>query len=164
MLDRVPHEDHLLILEDTPEIQELTTRVTHLVADEAIAQKTLKSYCRHAMRLRPDRIILGELRGEEVVSFLLCLNTGHRGVLTTLHANNAKEALERVALLFHLYHEREGLDSNQLMAMICKNVDWVIHLEKGAVQEIIEVTNAENGIPYYQTLFRQCGEGRLMSA
>jgi type IV secretion system protein VirB11 len=153
MLSTLPHEDHLLLLEDTPEIQQIKSRVTHLIADEEHSEKTLMHYCKYAMRLRPDRIVLGEMRGAEVISFLLCLNTGHKGMMTTLHANNAREALNRVAQLFLLYHDRESLKLEYLINMICQSIDWVIHMEKGQIQEIIEVKGAENGFIYAENLY-----------
>lgn len=153
MLSTIPTQDHLLLLEDTPEIQQVKSRVTHLIADEDHQEKTLLHYCKYAMRLRPDRIVLGEMRGAEVVSFLLCLNTGHKGMMTTLHANNAREALSRVAQLFLLYHDRESLKLEYLMNMICQNIDWVIHMQQGQIQEIISVKGAENGFVYAETLY-----------
>jgi type IV secretion system protein VirB11 len=153
MLSQIPIEDHLLLLEDTPEIQQIKSRVTHLIADEDHAEKTLLHYCKYAMRLRPDRIVLGEMRGAEVISFLLCLNTGHKGMMTTLHANNAREAINRVAQLFLLYHDRESLKLEYLISMVCQNIDWVIHMEKGEIQEIISVRGAENGFIYAESLY-----------
>ncbi len=146
--------EHLLVIEDTAELTGLNSSVTHLVADERHSEKTMAHYCKYALRLRPERIILGEMRGEEAVSFLLCMNTGHKGMMTTLHANCARDALSRVATLFLLYHERESFSLENLMRMICQNIQVVIHLEKCQIREIIEVRGSEGDIPYFETVFK----------
>lgn len=160
MLRECADNEHLLLIEDTPEIQSTLKKTTHLVADEDHPQKSLAQYCKYALRLRPDRIVLGEMRGEEVISFLLCLNTGHQGMLTTLHANSARDALSRVATLFFLYHAKEGLSYEQLMKMICQNIDLVVHMNKGQIKEVIEVLGVEQGHPYTRSLIPQEAELR----
>jgi type IV secretion system protein VirB11 len=164
MLNEVEADEHLVVLEDTPELHDLGGLVTHLVADEDNPQKCLLNYCKMAMRLRPDRIILGELRGAEVTSFLLTLNTGHKGVVTTLHANSARDAIDRVALLFQLHHQGQGISTQALMKTLCKNIDWVIHLENGAVKEIFEVLNSEDSYVYGQELYGHQENRPLRSA
>jgi pilus assembly protein CpaF len=97
----IPAHQRILVLEDTAEIH---IAKPHVVSAEAQLDThktpiTFADLLRAALRHRPDRIILGEIRGAEARVFLDALNTGHRGSLTTIHANGAEEALRRLAQL-----------------------------------------------------------------
>jgi pilus assembly protein CpaF len=97
----IPHNDRVLVLED---VAELYIRKPHVISAEAQLD-TYKSpigfaeLLKAALRHRPDRIIVGEIRGAEARVFLDALNTGHRGSLSTIHANSAADALRRLAQL-----------------------------------------------------------------
>jgi pilus assembly protein CpaF len=97
----IPNTDRILILED---VAELYIRKPHVISAE-VQLDTHKSQIgfadllKAALRHRPDRIIVGEIRGAEARVFLDALNTGHRGSLSTIHANNARDALRRLAQL-----------------------------------------------------------------
>ena len=101
--------------------------------------------------MRPDRIILGEMRSHEVIPFLLAMNTGHKGLMSTLHANSAVDAIKRVAQLFCLY---QGGDMNYplVLKLASANVDVVIHLENKRVKEVIEVLSSEAENVYFNEL------------
>lgn len=97
----VPESSRILILED---VAELYIRKPHVISAEAQldthkSQIGFADLLKAALRHRPDRIIVGEIRGPEARVFLDALNTGHRGSLTTIHANSAEDALRRLALL-----------------------------------------------------------------
>ncbi len=97
----IPDSDRILILED---VAELHIRKPHVISAEAQldthnSQIGFADLLKAALRHRPDRIIVGEIRGPEARVFLDALNTGHRGSLTTIHANGAKDALRRLAQL-----------------------------------------------------------------
>jgi pilus assembly protein CpaF len=97
----IPDGDRILILED---VAELYIRKPHIISTEAQldthkSQIGFADLLKAALRHRPDRIIVGEIRGTEARVFLDALNTGHRGSLTTIHANNARDALRRLAQL-----------------------------------------------------------------
>jgi len=97
----IPISDRILILED---VAELYIRKPHVISAEAQldthkSQITFDDVLRAVLRHHPDRIIVGEIRGPEARVFLDALNTGHRGSLTTIHANSAKDALRRLAQL-----------------------------------------------------------------
>jgi pilus assembly protein CpaF len=97
----IPENDRILILED---VAELYIRKPHVVSAEAQldthkSQVGFADLLKAALRHRPDRIIVGEIRGPEARVFLDALNTGHRGSLTTIHANSAEDALRRLAQL-----------------------------------------------------------------
>ncbi len=97
----IPESDRILILED---VAELYIRKPHVISAEAQldthkSQIGFADLLKAALRHRPDRIIVGEIRGPEARVFLDALNTGHRGSLTTIHANSAEDALRRLAQL-----------------------------------------------------------------
>ena len=101
LADFIPENDRILILED---VAELYIRKPHVISAEAQldthkSQIGFTDLLKAALRHRPDRIIVGEIRGPEARVFLDALNTGHRGSLTTIHANGAEDALRRLAQL-----------------------------------------------------------------
>lgn len=101
LADFIPEGERILILED---VAELHIRKPHVISAEAQldthkSQVGFADLLKAALRHRPDRIIVGEIRGPEARVFLDALNTGHRGSLTTIHANSAEDALRRLAQL-----------------------------------------------------------------
>lgn len=101
LADFIPESNRILILED---VAELYIRKPHVISAEAQldthkSQIGFADLLKAALRHRPDRIIVGEIRGPEARVFLDALNTGHRGSLTTIHANSAEDALRRLAQL-----------------------------------------------------------------
>lgn len=151
LLDHVQPDEHLVIMEDTYEIMSAHKYQTRLLAAEAI-NKSLKAYLSYALRLSPDRIILGEMRSHEVVPFLMAMNTGHQGLMATIHASGAQDALHRVALLFSLYGGDAGLNFEKVMELMCRNLEYVVFMEKKKVKQIIKVLGSEKGIPFFETL------------
>jgi pilus assembly protein CpaF len=96
----IPHSERILTIEDSAELQlrqphvvRMETRPSNIEGRGEIPQRQL---VRNALRMRPDRIILGEVRGEESVDMLQAMNTGHDGSITTLHANSPRDALTRL--------------------------------------------------------------------
>jgi type IV secretion system protein VirB11 len=123
----VKTEDRLLIIEDTRELKCAAENISCLKAMENIADMTkcLKS----VMRQRPDRIIVGEVRGPEALPFLKSWNTGHPGGLGTIHANSCLEALYRIEMLI----EEAGVQpSRQFIASVC---NFIIFIAKNKQME-----------------------------
>src|SRR5205814_5656674 len=96
----VPHEERLITIEDAAELQlqqehivRLETRPPNI---EGKGMVTTRDLVRNALRMRPERIIIGECRGAEALDMLQAMNTGHGGSLATLHANTPREALTRL--------------------------------------------------------------------
>lgn len=103
LLSFVPENQRLIALEDTAEIHpshphflSLLSRVQNA---DGFGSVTLRDLLRQTLRMRPDRILVGECRGDEILDLLQALNTGHRGTLGTVHANSARDALRRIELL-----------------------------------------------------------------
>ena len=102
LIREIPASERLILIEDTPELHlEHANAVGLLAARSALgeAQVTADSLLAASLRMRPDRIIVGELRGPEAYTFLRAVNTGHPGSMTTVHADSAERAIEQIALL-----------------------------------------------------------------
>ncbi len=151
LLDYVLPEDHLVVLEDTYEIITEHPHQTRFLAGETL-QTSLKSYLAYSLRLSPDRIILGEMRSHEVVPFLMAMNTGHKGLMGTLHASSAVDALNRVALLFTLYAGEANLPFEKVMELICRNLEYVTFMENKKVKEVIRILGSDKGVPFFETI------------
>lgn len=102
LLKEVPMEERLILIEDTPEIQMDHQNGLGLLAvrsELGEAQVSTNDLVQASLRMRPDRIILGELRGPEAASFLRAVNTGHPGSITTVHADSPNGAVDQLSLL-----------------------------------------------------------------
>src|SRR5262249_10320487 len=102
----IPETERLLTIDDAAQLQlpqphgvGMETRAAHMEGHGQVSQRDL---LRNALRMRPDRIILGEARGPEAVDMLQAMNTGHEGSLTTVHANDTRDALSRLELMVGL--------------------------------------------------------------
>jgi pilus assembly protein CpaF len=139
----IPDDDRILILEDTAELH---IRKPHVISAEAQldthkSQISFADLLKAALRHRPDRIIVGEIRGAEARVLLDALNTGHHGSLTTIHANGAKDAIRRLS---HLAMRSSGNVHLQDVEDECRqSINMVVHVTKDggirAVQEIMQV-------------------------
>jgi type IV secretion system protein VirB11 len=102
LIREIPAEERLILIEDTPELQVRQDNVVGLLAARSAlgeAEVSANDLVAASLRMRPDRIILGELRGEEAFAFLRAVNTGHPGSMTTVHADSAERAIEQIVLL-----------------------------------------------------------------
>ncbi|RWX74888.1 P-type DNA transfer ATPase VirB11 [Neorhizobium lilium] len=102
LLKEVPVDERIVTIEDTRELKPVTRNTVALLAskgDQGRAKVTPQALLEASLRMRPDRLMLGELRGAEAFSFLQAINTGHPGSLTTVHANSPYAAYDRLALM-----------------------------------------------------------------
>jgi type IV secretion system protein VirB11 len=102
LIREIPADERLILIEDTPELQVRQENVVGLLAARSAlgeAEVSANDLVAASLRMRPDRIILGELRGEEAFAFLRAVNTGHPGSMTTVHADSAERAVEQIVLL-----------------------------------------------------------------
>lgn len=102
MLAEIPADERVVLVEDTAELKLPSDNGVGLIAvkgELGEAKVSADDLLQAALRLRPDRIVLGELRGRETVSFLRAINTGHPGSFSTVHANSPESALEQIALM-----------------------------------------------------------------
>lgn len=143
LIEKIPSHEHLVIMEDTLELYRSKGALTKLLANHEIAGRDLKTFCAYALRLRPDRILLGEIRSNEIVPFILSMNAGHKGLISSLHANSAYDGISRMTLLFSLYSENSSIKYETIQDLICQNVDAIIHLENREVTQIININGCE---------------------
>ena len=131
LLREVPPGERIILVEDTAEIRLPGDNGLGLLATKGEmgeALVTTDDLIRAALRLRPDRIVLGELRGSEVIAFLRAINTGHPGSFSTVHANSPRGAIEQVALLS--LQAGIGLARSDVIAFACSIIDIVVQLER----------------------------------
>lgn len=152
LMQTLPQNEHLVVIEDTHELFGAYPFTSYLLG-ENLPHKTMKDHCAYAMRMRPDRMVIGEMRSAEVVPFLLAMNTGHKGLMSTLHANSAADALGRLALLFTIYGENQNLSYELIMKLVCKNIDYVVFLEERKVKQMIKVLGVDGTQPFFNYCF-----------
>jgi type IV secretion system protein VirB11 len=131
LLAEVPESERIVLVEDTPEIRLSHPNSVGLVAmkgDMGEARVNTNDLLQAALRLRPDRIVLGELRGSESVSFLRAINTGHPGSFSTIHANSPRGAIEQLALM--VMQAGIGLSRQDVIEYAKFVVDIVVQLER----------------------------------
>ncbi len=160
LLDYSAPDEHLVVLEDTYEIITDHPHQTRFLSGET-TQTSLRSYLAYSLRLSPDRIVLGEMRSHEVVPFLMAMNTGHKGLMGTLHASSAADALNRVALLFTLYAGEANLAFEKVMELICRNLEYVVFMENKKVKEVIKILGSDKGVPFYEDVVKYKGTDSL---
>lgn len=130
MLEAVPHDERIVTVEDVAELRVDHPHVVALEARQANAEGVgaigLDRLVREALRMRPDRLVVGECRGAEVRELLSALNTGHDGGAGTLHANGLQDVAARLEALGAL----AGLGPEALARQVVSAVDLVVHLER----------------------------------
>jgi len=149
LADSIPDDERILLIEDTAE---LNIRKSNLVRFETRREQTglpavtVRDLLKAALRHRPDRIIVGEVRGGEAFDLLQALNTGHAGSLCTLHANSARQAVTRFADC--VLQSGIDLPHRAIIANIGSAVDLLVHIAriKGqrTISEIVAVQGFDN--------------------
>jgi pilus assembly protein CpaF len=136
--------ERVILIEDAPELRPPAGHVVHLrtrpPTAEGIGEVTVAQLVRNALRMRPDRLVVGEVRGDEVADLLQAMNTGHDGSMTTVHANGAHEALVRLEGMALL----AGVPLPAARSQLAAAIDLVIGLERDpdgrrVVTEVAEV-------------------------
>ena len=131
MLHEIPSHERVVLVEDTAELKLPGANGVGLIAvkgELGEAKVSANDLLQAALRLRPDRIVLGELRGNETVSFLRAINTGHPGSFSTVHANSPKGALEQIALM--AMQTNIGLSRAETLEYAASVIDIVVQLDR----------------------------------
>jgi len=131
LLREIPRHERVVLVEDTAELKLPGDNGVGLIAvkgDLGEARVSANDLLQAALRLRPDRIVLGELRGTETVSFLRAINTGHPGSFSTVHANNPRGALEQIALMS--MQTGIGLTRAETLEYAASVIDVVVQLDR----------------------------------
>jgi len=141
LIREIPAEERLILIEDTPELHLRHDNAVGLLAARSAlgeAQVSADDLLRASLRMRPDRIILGELRGEEAYAFLRAVNTGHPGSMTTVHADSAERAIEQIALL--VLQTGTRLNRDDVLHYVRSTVDVFVQLARvGGRRHVTEV-------------------------
>ena len=163
----VPHEERVVTIEDAVELQLHQHHVIRLEARpanmEGVGEVTIRDLVRNALRMRPDRIIVGEVRGPEALDMLQAMNTGHDGSLSTVHANAPRDALARIETMVLM----AGFDlpSRAIREQIASALNLVVHIERlrdgrRVVANVTEVLGMEGEVITMQDVFNTTGTRR----
>lgn len=140
----IPDKERVVVLEDTAEVYVDKPNLVRFEArrdQQGLPGVTIRDLLKATLRMRPDRILLGEVRGSEAFDFLQAMNTGHQGTLSTIHANSARQSLTRLASCVLL----AGIDlpHRSIQENIAEALSLVIHLDrrygKRIVREVLRI-------------------------
>lgn len=138
LLAEIPRDERLLTIEDTEELRIEHPNAVGLIAARgrlAEADVNAEDLLIAALRMRPDRIILGELRGSEAFTFLRAVNTGHPGSMTTIHADTPQRAIEQLALL--VLQTGSRLSRDDVRHYVRESIDVFVQLERRDGQRLV---------------------------
>jgi pilus assembly protein CpaF len=162
----IPDDDRIITIEDSAELRlnqrhvlRLECRPSNVEGEGAVE---IRDLVRNSLRMRPDRIIVGEVRGAEALDMLQAMNTGHDGSLCTAHANSARDALSRIETMVLM--AGYDLPLRAIRQQVCSALDLIVHLERivdgsRRVTTITEVQRMESDVIGLQPLFEFRVEG-----
>ncbi|HET6195237.1 MAG TPA: ATPase, T2SS/T4P/T4SS family, partial [Acetobacteraceae bacterium] len=162
--------ERIVTIEDAAELQlqqphvvRLETRIASLEGRGEVTQRDL---LRNALRMRPDRIIVGEVRGPEAFDMLQAMNTGHDGSMSTIHANTARDALTRIENMVQMGNM--GLPARSILTQIIGAVDLIVQIERqrDGVRRVVQVTDVygmEGDVATLNDIFHFEVEGESLS-
>ena len=139
LASEIPRSERLILIEDTPELSVEHDNHIGLVAVRGAlgeARVTANDLVTASLRMRPDRIILGELRGSEALAFLRAINSGHPGSMTTIHADSPEGAIEQLVLL--TLEAGTALSRDDIRHYIAQTIDIFVQLKRGPNGRFIE--------------------------
>lgn len=170
----IPQEERIITIEDSAELQLINVRnivcmETRNANVEGCQEITIRDLIKTSLRMRPDRIIVGEVRGGEAFDMMQCLNTGHDGSMSTGHANSARDMLSRLENMILMGME---IPLEAIRQQIASGIDIIVHLgrlrdKSRKVLEIVEVTGYEDGEIQLSILYRfeeegETADGRIL--
>ena len=155
MSNYIPDNQRIITVEDTAELNLAKSHVVSLQArpenNEGRGKITLQQLVINTLRERPDRIIVGECRGAEVFDMLQAMSSGHDGSLTTVHANNPRNSLDRLMLLMQTNPSASHMPPASIMSVITEAVDFIIEVKRlpdgtRRVNDISEVCGSQGSV------------------
>ncbi len=156
----ISEDERIVTIEDAAELQLRQTHVARLETRpenvEGNGAVSIRQLVINALRMRPDRIIVGEVRGAEAVDMMQAMNTGHDGSLTTIHANNPRDAVSRLEVMMGMANANMGLKS--IRQQIVSAIDLFVHVQRSSdgsrrVTHITECLGMEGEIVTLQDVF-----------
>jgi type IV secretion system protein VirB11 len=146
LIREIPESERMILIEDTPELHLRHANGVGLLATRSElgeARVTTNDLLSASLRMRPDRIIVGELRGPEAFTFLRAVNTGHPGSMTTVHADSAERAIEQIALL--VLQSGARLSREEVRQYVQSTIDVFVQLSRtGGRRHVAQVVLARN--------------------
>jgi pilus assembly protein CpaF len=157
----IPEGERVVTIEDAAELQLQQRHVVRLETRppniEGRGEVLARDLVKNALRMRPDRIVIGECRGGEVLDMLQAMNTGHEGSMTTVHANTPRDALSRVEAMVGM----GGINMSEALIRqtIARSLNTIIQLTRGTdgkrrITSIAEVTDIQSGVITMQEIFK----------
>ncbi|MBE3519152.1 MAG: CpaF family protein [Firmicutes bacterium] len=165
LANSVPPEERLIVLEDSAEMYipdrhcvRLESRPANI---EGKGEVTIRDLLKNALRMRPDRIIIGECRGKETFDLVMAMNTGHEGCLSTVHANSSRDCLARMEAM--ALTAGEGVPLEVLRTWITAAVDVLVHQVRtpNGRRMVAEVSFLGQGLDDSQCVFKVCDQGGI---
>lgn len=156
----IPATERIITIEDAAELKLSHPNLVRLEARpanaEGVGSISIRELLRNALRMRPDRIIVGECRGAEAFDMLHAMNTGHEGSLSTLHANSPREAIHRLETLVLM--AELGLPFRAVRDYIASSLDYIVHIERDAlgrrlVNRVSSITGMEGDVIQMEDIF-----------
>jgi len=140
----VPHSERIVTIEDTAELELQQPHVAKMECQpgdvNGIGAMSMRDLVRNSLRMRPDRIMVGECRGAEAIDMLQAMNTGHEGSMTTIHANSTREALSRIELMINL----SGVDVTEraVRKLIASSINLVVQVSRmtGGQRKVVAIS------------------------
>ena len=160
---RIDDGERVITIEDSAELRLPGTHIVRLESRPAnvdgLGEITMRDLLRAALRMRPDRLVVGEVRGAEALDMLQAMNTGHAGSMSTCHANSPVDALHRIEVM--ALQADTGLPSAAIRAQLASSIDTVIHVTRRSdgnrvVAQIAEVDD-DDGVARLRTTYRDDG-------
>ena len=156
----IGHDERIITIEDAAELQLPQTHVVRMesrpVNTEGKGQVTIRDLVRNSLRMRPDRIVIGEVRDAAALDMLQAMNTGHEGSLTTVHANTARDALTRIETMVLM----AGMDLpvEFIRQQIVEAIDLIVQQNRMSdgsrkITQITEVVGMEGNVIQLQDIF-----------
>ena len=163
LLAAIPDQERIIIIEDTAEIRIAKPNLARFEARRASSEfpeVPIRDLIKASLRHRPDRIIVGEVRGGEAFDLLQALNTGHAGSVSTIHANTTEQALTRFANC--VLQAGVGLPYTSIRGQIGETVDLVVQIERRSGRRVVTEVTSVDGFDYgherfdLTTIYRCC--------
>ena len=163
--ESIPKNERVVSIED---VQELKLSNPNWVSLTAVAGKnkvSINDCLVNSLRMRPDRIIVGECRREETFEMLQAMNSGHEGSMTSIHANSAEDTLSRIEVL--LQYANLNLPLKTIRQQIAQSIDLIVQIRrltngKREIHEIIELTGMEGDVITRAPIFKRNAQGTLV--
>ena len=162
----IPEDERIVTIEDSAELLMQHKHVARLETrpsnSENAGEFNQRDLVRNSLRMRPDRIIVGEVRGPEALDMLQAMNTGHEGSLTTIHANDTHDAISRLEMMVAM--ARLELPSSVVQSYICSGISLLVHLSrlKGGARRMMRISELQKTEAGYTTndifVYRRAGK------